>query len=532
MKARRLPSARAQTPRLYAETLLMVAGVTAAGLAAAPVVPASAMDLAYLVPVLAAASLYGLRFGVVASIASALAYNFFYTSPLHTLRIDEPENVVTVLILLGVALFTSRLTARIRDEAALAAAQARQNAILAGFTGHLVAAGDTASIGAALCTEVAELFAANTVFFAAGPDRLELLAGVPGLDGLRDLDREAAQLACTSQRPAGRHTAMLRAADWQFHPLLSSGAAQGVLGLARDDGRAPVDADDRALLASLLAQTALALERERLAAQIRDVAQLRDRDCLRGALLSSVGHDLRTPLTAIFAATAELQRVNGANSLVATLDSAAHRLDRYITNLLDMTRIEAGAIRLNIEATDLTDAVAAAVRELQPGPAGFDGHVGLAGHAVRIDVAPDLPLVRIDPQLFHHCLINLVDNAAKHGGGNDASKHGGSDGPATHGGSEGGITISAARTGDGMTLSVCDTGPGLPSGSETRIFETFTRLEGSDRDNGTGLGLSIVKGFAEAMGIAVGAHNRKGGGAVFDLYFPTSLLVTIDGDAA
>jgi two-component system sensor histidine kinase KdpD len=125
MKTPSLTAGRDQSPRRTAETLLMVAGVTAAGLAAAPLVPAGAINLAYLVPVLAAASLHGLRYGVLASIASALAYNFFFTPPVHTLRIDDPGNVVTVLILLGVALFTSRLTARMRAEAESAAASAR-----------------------------------------------------------------------------------------------------------------------------------------------------------------------------------------------------------------------------------------------------------------------------------------------------------------------------------------------------------------------------------------------------------------------
>ena len=496
-----IPIERAQAPRRYAETLLMVAGVTAAGLVAAPVVPASAMDLVYLVPVLAAASLHGLRFGLLASVASALAYNFFYTAPLHTLRIDDPGNVVTVLVLLGVALFTSRMTARIREEAASAAASARQNALLAGFTGKLVTASGTASIGRVLCTEVGRLLDANTMFLGHADDRPELLAAVPDRSAPAGIDLEAAILAATTRRPAGRHTEALRAADWQFHPLLASGAVRGVLGLARDDGRDPVGEADRMLLAGLLAQAALALEREQLAADMRGVAQLRDRDRLRGALLSSVGHDLRTPLTAIFAGVAELPRTTAPPELIETLRSAAQRLDRYIANLIEMTRIEAGAIRLNLEAIDLTDAVAAAVRELQP---------TLAAHPLQVDVAADLPLVRFDPQLFHHCLINLIDNAAKHGG------------------PDGAIVIAAARADHGLTVSVRDSGPGLPAGSETRIFETFTRLEGSDRNQGTGLGLSIVKGFADAMGTVASARNHEGGGAMFELHVPAGLLVPIE----
>ncbi len=232
---------------------------------------------------------------------------------------------------------------------------------------------------------------------------------------------------------------------------------------------------------------------------------MRERDRLRGALLSSVGHDLRTPLTAVLAAAAELRRENTANAdVVATLEAEARRLDRYIANLLDMVRIEAGAIHLSVEPVDLTDAAAAAVRDVAR---------GLKGRPLQVEVPPDLPLVRLDPQLLHHCLINLIDNAAVHGR------------PGTP------IAVVAERDGDGVALAVVDEGPGLPSGAEARVFETFVRLEGSDRRGGTGLGLAIVKGFAEVMGAEVAARDRgEPRGAAFTLHFPAALLV--EGDRA
>ncbi len=164
-----------------------------------------------------------------------------------------------------------------------------------------------------------------------------------------------------------------------------------------------------------------------------------------------------------------------------------------------MARVEAGALKLALEPVDLTEAVTAAVHDLKQ---------VLAGHSLRLEVAPDLPLVRLDPQLFHHCLINLLDNAGKYAA------------------SETPILVQARRRPDGLVLSVIDEGAGLPPGEEMRVFETFTRLEGSDRRGGTGLGLAIVKGFAEAMGASVSAAGRADPlGAEFSIHFPESLLV-------
>jgi two-component system sensor histidine kinase KdpD len=205
-------------------------------------------------------------------------------------------------------------------------------------------------------------------------------------------------------------------------------------------------------------------------------------------------------LTAILAVSAELKRAgSGDRKLVAEIQAEAERLNRFVANLLDMARIEAGALRLALEPVDLTDAVSTAAHDLRR---------LLASHKIKLDVSPELPLVRVDPQLFHQCLINLLENAGKYAL------------PGTP------IEIAARRDRDGITLSVIDEGPGLPPGEEARVFETFARLEGSDRKGGTGLGLAIVRGFAEAMGLTVTAVNRgEPQGACFLIRFPNTLLI-------
>jgi two-component system, OmpR family, sensor histidine kinase KdpD len=298
--------------------------------------------------------------------------------------------------------------------------------------------------------------------------------------------------------PVGRGSPRLSPADWLFFPVKSGAKVLAAMGLARDDGRAPVDDEQLPLLLNLLDTTALALERSDLGRQMQDIASLRERDRLRGALLSSVGHDLRTPLTAIVAAAGELRQAEAPAGLVDTIDAESGKLGRYIANLLDMARIEAGSIRLHEEPVDLVDAVGAATRDLKQ---------ALSGRDVAIDLPADLPLVRADPHLLHHCLLNLIDNAVRY----------------TPAGS--GVRISGQQVGGGVSLSVVDQGPGLPNEGRG-IFDRFQRIAGSDREGGAGLGLAIVKGFADAMGFSVEARTNEGGGATFALHFPSGLAVS------
>jgi two-component system sensor histidine kinase KdpD len=346
---------------------------------------------------------------------------------------------------------------------------------------------------------VSQYFGARTALIVDSPDGPRIAAAIPPDAELDTIELAAAQWVLDRGQPAGRGSETLTAADSIFMPVRNAGRTLAALGLARDDGREPVASDQLPLLTGLLDQAALGLARAQLENEARDVAQLKERDRLRAALLSSVSHDLRTPLTSILAASAAL-RTNASPDLIDTIQAEAERLNRFVANLLDMARVEAGALALKQDAIDLTDAVASAVH---------DTRRVLDGHEIVLEVAPDLPLVRADPQLLHHILINLLDNAGRYAD------------PATA------VTIRAARKPDGLVLSILDAGPGLPSGRESEVFETFRRLEGSDQSKGgTGLGLAIVKGFAEAMGLEVEAANRDDGqGARFSLRFAEEALV-------
>jgi len=487
------------TPAAYGWTSLMVAAVTGAGSTLSHILNLGNVALLYLLPVMAAASLFGRWPALFAGVVSSLAYNFFFLPPTGTLTVSNPENVISVIVLLGVAIVTSQLSARIRAQADLAAGSARQNAALAGFLRQLGDAANEEEMMQAVCAEIARLLDVRTTMLTLSPDGPQLRAAFPPEDRLETMERAAAGWALERGLPAGRGSDTLTASDWLFYPLKTAERTVAAIGLAREDGRETVRSDQVPLLMSLLDQATLALERMRLREDMRDVAELKERDRLRAALLSSVSHDLRTPLTSILAAVDEYQH-DPRPALIETIDAEAQRLNRFVANLLDMARVEAGALKLRVEPVDLTDAVASAVH---------DTRTTLEGHAIRLDVSPHLPLVRVDPQLFHHCLINLLDNAGRYAD------------PGTE------ITIAAERPPGSLALSILDTGPGLPPGREAEVFETFRRLQGSDRSKtGTGLGLAIVKGFAEAMGLQVEAANRGDPkGARFTLRFPEELLI-------
>ncbi len=487
-------------PAGYLVTLLLVAVVTALASALFHILDLGNVALLYLLPVMAAASLFGLRTGLFAGIASSLAYNFFFLPPVGTLSVSNPENVVSIFVLLGVAIATSQLTSRVRAQADMAAASARTNATLAGFLRQLSAINDTSVAARMICDDLTRLFDVQTVLLTSsgGTSLTVQAASAPGYR-LDTMDMAAANWAFDNGTSAGKGSGTLAASEWLFQPLEAGGKALAVIGVAKENSGDPIRADQLPLLTSLIDQAALVLERLRLETEMRDVDAVRTRDRLRAALLSSVSHDLRTPLTAVIAAADQLD--HGATpELIGTIKSESARLNRFVANLLDMARVEAGALKLNVEATDLSDAVAGAAH---------DARRALQGHDVRLQVSPSLPLVRVDAQLLHHCLLNLLDNAGRYGD------------PGTD------IIVEGVHLYGQIRLSILDHGPGLPPGREAEVFETFRRLEGSDRAiGGTGLGLAIVKAFAEAMGMSVEAGNRDDGeGAAFTLVFPADLIV-------
>src|SRR4051812_30565903 len=334
------PTAKPRPPfrgvRGYAEAMLLVAVSTLAGMLIAPRWGNGPVDLVYLPAVLAAAIVAGRGPALMAAVASAMAYNYFFTAPYRTFRIHSPADVVTVLILFLVAAVTSHLAASIRRQAQIAEAHAARNATIAGFARRLLACTGTQSIAEAGVRELAGLFDCNVVL-VTGEGGPRVVAAQPPAIQLTPGDIAAASVVLATGEAVGRGLGGASVIEWQIHPVRSQKSVIAAVALARDDGRAPVAPERMQLLESLFDQMALALERARLESEARELARLRDGDRLRSTLLASIGEDLKPRLSAIGAATVQLRRGGAADkALVSTISSETAKLQRYLADLLDL----------------------------------------------------------------------------------------------------------------------------------------------------------------------------------------------------
>jgi two-component system sensor histidine kinase KdpD len=330
-------SSIAESIQAYTGALALVAISTLVGLWIAPRWGTAAVDMIYLPAVLAAAALWGVGPALVAGIVAALSYNFFFTEPVHTFRIDRVTDVVTVVVLLIVALVTSRLAGGIREQARIAAAHAARNATIAGFARRLLTCSTEEEIARTACTELNELFVCNAMLVSGLPQP-RIVAAFPEGNRLTPSDVAAAALTIESGEAAGRATPRIQPAEWVFHPVRAGDTVIAALGLARDDGMPPVGEEQLPLLMSLLDQVALALERARLETEAREFSTVRERDRLRESLLASIGEDLKRPLSAISGAVSELRRNgSGDKEALSTIGSEASKLQRYLSNLLDLS---------------------------------------------------------------------------------------------------------------------------------------------------------------------------------------------------
>jgi two-component system sensor histidine kinase KdpD len=331
---------------------------------------------------------------------------------------------------------------------------------------------------------------------------LQIAGGYPPEDRLDARDWGAARWAWEHGEPAGWGSPTLPSSSWLFLPLVTAQGPQAVVGVSFEGGRR-LDPDDRRLLDALVDQVAIAIERARLTTDIEESRVLSETERLRAALLSSVSHDLRTPLVSIIGAATSLIEAgdavgrDGQRQLAETIREEGERLNRYVQNLLDMTRITYGALSLKKEWVEPRELVGRAVRQLRQELRGFE---------VAIDVPLTLPVVKADPVLLEQALVNVLDNAAKYAP------------PATA------ITVSAARLDHAIVFAVNDEGPGIPEADRDRVFDMFYRVrDGDGGSKGTGLGLAIARGILEAHGGTIRAlSGARGVGTRIEIELPLS----------
>src|SRR5579885_587287 len=403
--------ARAFALGRYIVALLVVAVALGVSEAIEPWLGVENVDLVFLTAVVSVAIRYGLLPSLVASVAASLCYNFFFLPPIYTFTIADPTNVVAFFFFIVMAIVVSNVASRVRTQALVAVSRARTTESLYAFSRKLAGAGTLDDVLWATAYQAALMLKVRVVLLLPENDTIVVKAGYPPEDRLDEADLAAARWAWQSNRAAGRGSDTLPGAKRLFLPMHTGRGAVGVVGLDSDKSGPLLTPDGRRLLDALMDQAALAIERVRLVEDLDRAKRAAETDRLRSALLTSISHDLKTPLAGILGSASTLRGLSGAldgpakQELITTIIDEAERLNRFIANLLDIARLESGAIVPNAALHDLGELVGSALERTSK---------ILAHHRVEVDLAKDLPMIEIDPVLFEQVLFNLLDNAAKY----------------------------------------------------------------------------------------------------------------------
>ena len=451
------------------------------------------LGMIFLASVLIAGLAGGLRPALAAAVLAIAVYNFFFLEPRFSFRIGHATDVITFAIFMAVAGATGWLTGRVRDQERLSSRRASAVTALLAASRRLSGGATVDDTAQALAEQASAAAGSRAVVLLPRGETLTIAAGAPGVITLSTTDMTAARWAWEKKEAAGRGTGTLPQIDWTFSPLVGVRGQSGVAGIETVSGSG---VDEQRLVAAMLDQGAVALERAELAAATVENEALRRSDKLRAALLNSISHDLRTPLSTVMGSATTLIDYDATlkpevrADLLISIREEADRLNRYVGDLLDMTRLEGGALKTRSEWTDVRDVLTAATRRVER---------RLGARTLLRDFPPELTSVQVDPSLLEQALVNILENAVEY--------------------SPDGLPIEAAVYEDrgNVVISIEDEGPGIPKAEIERIFEKFRRLEEpSDRGRkdrkGAGLGLSIAKGFVEAMGGRIAAASPIHGG--------------------
>lgn len=468
--------------------ILSVGATTLFGLGLTALVALQNLSMLYLAAVLLSAVIAGRGSALLAAVLSFAAYNFFFIEPTGALTVAQPQEVLSLVIFIAVALAAGQLAARLREQADLSRQQARQSQALLDFSRKLSGTyGEDRVLDAIASHLNTSLGRAAMVLVPDDGGELGPAVAWPPEQSLDATEMIAARWALDKKEPAGFLTGTLPQIRYLFRPIISAQRILGVAGLIMGPGNVPLAADEERTWIALLDQAAIAIDRARLNRESALASVAREGEKVQAALLSSLSHDLRTPLASITGAVTTLRQLGEKmpaatrDDLLLSIEEEAGRLNRFVANLFDMTRIEAGMMKARREPIDLAaiiDASVSRVRRLHP------------DLTIDRSLAPRLPKAMGDATLLELVMFNLLDNARKYGAP--------------------GQTVSIfGKAEDGHAIvSVTDQGKGIPDADLEKIFDKFyRRAKGDGRPAGTGLGLSIARGLMTAMGGTIKAAS-------------------------
>ncbi len=496
--AERAPST---TARGYMAALLTVLAATLISWPLSYSLATTNLIMVYLLGVIVVATRFGRGPSVLASVLSVAAFDFFFIPPVFTFAVQDTQYLFTFAVMLGTALTISTLTTRVTFQAESARRREQRTASLYAISHQLAAARSPEQIAQTAIRHVADAVDAKVVILVLGGENGQLVPIGAEPDSFHPgaHDEAVARWVFDHGEIAGHGTATLPGSAGLYLPLVASHGSVGVLGLLPNAPWRPVEPERLHLLETIAGLIALAVERVQLAAEAARIRVQMETEKLRSSLLSAVSHDLRTPLSVITGAASTL--VDGGDTIATPLrgellDSIlveADRLNRLVANLLDMTRLEAGALEVHKAWQSLEEIVGAALARMAR---------QLKDHPVVTHLQSELPFVPMDDLLIEQVLVNLLENAAKYS----------PDGAP--------IELAAFANEAVLTVEVSDRGIGLPPAELDRVFEKFYRAANSGRLPGAGLGLAICRGIIELHGGHIEAEPRPGGGSVFRFTLP------------
>ena len=445
------------------------------------------LSMMFLIPVIFCAVRFGLWTAIAASVLSFFAFDFFFVDPRYEFTISQPHEFFSLIVFLVVAVITAMLASRAREHSLGMGTRVQAAQSMFEFSRKLSGAAKLDDVLWAAAVHAQKALDARCIVLLRPDDgELNICAAWPPMDQLDAGEASAARWTLKKSEPAGWRTGTLPNVRFQFRPLATSRGVVGVCGVEPKIAEEPLSAQDESMLTSILEQTAIAIDRALLVDESVKAAALEENEKLRTMLLASLSHDLRTPLASITGAVTSLLQLGDKmpapdrRDLLISIEEEAGRLSRFVANLLDMSRIESGALAPRRDLVDVADVVRSAVarcRKVFP------------EQEIALSIARDLPLIRADANLLAQVLFNLLDNAHKYGG-------------------DSGAIIHARREGEDVVVTVTDEGPGVKPADLERIFEKFYRGGRPDgRKAGTGLGLSICRGLVEAMGGTIIAQS-------------------------
>jgi two-component system sensor histidine kinase KdpD len=454
--------------------------------------------MTYLLAIVVIAARYDRGPSVLAAVASVAAFDFFFVPPYLTFVVADTQYPLTFAVMLIVGLVISGLTARIRRQAEAGKQREQRTAALYAMSRELAQTGAVEDLVTIAARHIGEVFEAEVTASLADIDGQLQITRHEGVLPVEQDEVTLSRWALEHRQPAGLGTDRLASARSVYLPLIGHRGSLGVVSVRprrRDIFKIPGSLHQ---LETFINQTALAVERAVLADEAQASQVRMETERLRNSLLSSVSHDLRTPLATITGAATTILESGSRldqqtqHELLESIRDEADRLNRLVHNLLEMTRLESGALQLRRDWHSLEEVIGAALGRLAK---------SLGARRVTVSIPPDLALVSIDDVLIEQVFVNLLDNAIKYTPPDSA------------------IRIIVSATDRSVTAEVADHGPGLPKGQEARVFEKFYRAA-SDSRRGAGLGLAICRGVVAAHGGRIWAHNLPEGGVAFLFSLP------------